>query len=265
MKRLLYGLQARVAASCMASSSNAVARALMLQHSLTALFKARKHMLPAVPATLAALLQSADGGIATILGRPGAREALLELYARVFQIAGREAEGHELWEESVAAAVFAARLAQLLQAPIAAAFGGGLLHRTGEALALRMLARVELDYRMQLDAVGRRDWCATRGPELAQLLVRGWDVPATAATCALGWRQFGEFASLSGECSALYFGRLLATELLTPGRCVPGAIEQTAAELGLADSALAATRAEGPRARELVRVVQLPQALTAPV
>lgn len=243
----------------MASSSTAVARALMLQHSLTALFKARKHILPPTPATFAALLQSADGGVATILGKPAAREALIELYCRVFQIAGREAEGHELWEESVAAAVFAARLAQLLRAPIAAAFGGGLLHRSGEALALRMLARVELDYRMRLDGVTRRDWCSSRGPELAQLLVRGWDVPAATATCALGWRQFGEFASLSGECTALYFGRLLATELLTPDRCVPGAIAQTAAELGLPDAALAATRAEGPAARELLRSVHLPQ------
>ena len=241
----------------MASPSNAVARALMLQHSLTALFKARKHMLPAMPSTFATLLQSADDGVATILGKPGAREALIELYCRVFQIPGREAEGRELWEESVAAAVFAGRLAQLLGVPVAAAFGGGLLHRSGEALALRMLARVELDYRVQLDAVGRRDWCSSHGPELAQLLVRGWGVPAPTATCALSWRQFGEFASLSGECSALYFGRLLATELLTPGRCVPGAIEQTAEELGLADAVLEATRAEGLRARELLRVVQL--------
>ena len=180
------------------------------------------------------------------------------LYARLFQIPGREAEGHELWEQSVAAAVFAGRLAQLLQAPIAAAFGGGLLHRTGEALALRMLARVELDHRMQLDAAGRRDWCASHGPELAQLLVRAWDVPPSTATCALSWRQLGEFGSLSGECSALYFGRLLATELLAPGRCVPGAIEATAADLGLAATALEAARAEGRTARELLRVAQLP-------
>jgi len=211
--------------------------------------------MPAMPTTLAALLQAADDGVTGILGRPGVREGLCDLHAELFRIPGRETEGRELWQESLAAAVFAAQLAQLRSGPVSAAFGGALLHRSGEALALRMLARVELDYRMQLDGPSRRDWCSSHGAELAQLLVRAWEVPAPVAACALGWRQFSEFASLSAECNALYFGRLLATELLAADRCVPGAIEQTAAELGLASADLAAARAAGGRARELIQTV----------
>jgi hypothetical protein len=249
---LLYRLRRPVAALRMAANPNASPRTLLLHHSLAALFRARKHALPTVPASLHSLIDSAREGVRGMLGRPGCREALIDLRARVFQIPGREAQGLLLWEESVAAAVFAARIAQLRAAPAVSAFGGGLLHRAGEALALRMLARVELDFRMQLDAAARRDWCQSHGPELGQGLLRAWQVPAETASCALSWRQFSEFAALPGERSALYFGRLLATELISPAVCVPGAVEHTAAELGLPAEVLAEARLEAGRVRELL-------------
>ncbi len=67
------------------------------------------------------------------------------------------------WHEAVATAVFAARLAQLRQASVATSFLASLLHRSGEALALQILARVEREHRTKLDSSSRRDWCNGHG------------------------------------------------------------------------------------------------------
>jgi hypothetical protein len=156
--------------------------------------------------------------------------------------------------------VFAARLAQLGQASIPAAFVGALLHRSGDALALKILARVELDYRMKLDGASRRDWCTTHSLELAERLVRTWNLSAEIGACVLGWNRFGEWAAEAGErgagagaCAAVYFGRLFAIEFLQPQFCVPGALDHAAAELGLSKDRVAQVREED--VRSLIRAL----------
>jgi len=103
-----------------------------------------------------------------LLAKPGCRDALGEIRARLFHAPGRDAEAQRGWHEGVATAVLPARVAQLKQASIGASFLGGLLHRSGEALALKMLARVELDYRMRLDSASRREWCTTHSQDLTE-------------------------------------------------------------------------------------------------
>ena len=71
------------------------------------------------------------------LNRAECRDALTEIRARLFQISGRDAEGEAFWQEGLAGAVFAARVAQLKQVPVAPSFMGALLHRAGEAFARR--------------------------------------------------------------------------------------------------------------------------------
>jgi hypothetical protein len=122
-----------------------------------------------------------------------------------------------------------------------------LLHRCGDALALKMLARVELEYRMKLDSASRRDWCATHAPELAERLVRTWNLSPEVGTCVLGWNRFGEFSAVAGASAAVYFGRLFAIEFLQPEFCVPGALDHAAAELGLAKERVAQVRQEEVR------------------
>jgi len=68
--------------------------------------------------------------------------------------------------------------------------------------------------------------------------------------------RFGEFAEVSGESTALYFGRLFAIEMLQPDLCVPGALDHAAAELGLNEELVARVRAEAGRARELIRALE---------
>ncbi len=230
-------------------------RSLVFQHALAAALKARRQNLPPAPASLSALLDASRGGAAGLLGKPGCRDALGEIRARLFHSPGREAEAEAWWHESVAAAVFAARVAQLNGASAAASFMGGLLHRAGESLSLKILARVELDYRLKLDSSSRRDWCTTHGPELAERLVRTWNLAPDIGACALGWMRFGEFAEVSGDSAALYFGRLFAIELLQPQFCVPGALDHAAADLGLSAEHVTEVRREESRARELIRAL----------
>jgi hypothetical protein len=230
-------------------------RSLVFRHALAAAFRARRQHLPDAPASLAALLDASRHGPAGLLARPGVRDALGEVRYRLFHAPGRDAEAQSSWNESLATAVFAARVAQLRGASVEVAFCGGLLHRAGEALALKMLARVELEYRMTLDGASRREWCTTNGHELAERLVRSWALSPDVGSCVLGWRRFGEFAEVSGESAALYFGRLFAIELLQPQFCVPGALEHAAADLGLSTEAVIQVRAEDGRAREMIRAL----------
>jgi hypothetical protein len=238
-----------------APSPEAPSRLLFFRHSLAAAFKARRQSLPPAPASLAALLAASRSGVPGLLARPGARDALGEIRTRLFHAPGREAEAQAWWHESLATAVFGACVAKLREASVSAAFCGGLLHRAGEALALKMLARVELEYRLKLDSTARRDWCTTNGYELSERLVRGWALSPEIGACVLGWMRFGEFAEVSGESAALYFGRLFAVAALQPSFCVPGAIDHVAADHGLGKDFVAQVRAEEPRVRELIRAL----------
>ena len=122
------------------------------------------------------------------------------------------------------------------------------MHRSGEGLALKMLARVELDYRMKLDSASRRDWCTTHSQELTERLVRTWNLTPEIGSCVLGWNRFAEGSEVSRESAAVYFGRLFAIELLQPQFCVPGALDHAAADLGLRADLVAQVRKEDARA-----------------
>src|SRR5262249_976291 len=228
-------------------------RSLVFRQALAAAFKAHRQNLPSVPATLTALSAATRSGVPGLIAKPGCREALRDIRARLFHIPGRDIEAQTWWHEALATAVFAAHIAQLKQASSSAAFVAALLHRSGEALALKILARVELDYRMRLDSASRRAWCVNHSQELLERLVRAWNLTPETGTCVLGWMRFGEFAEVSAESTALYFGRLFAIELLQPDLCVPGALDHAAAEAGLTDEWVAQVRGEGARARELIR------------
>jgi len=211
-------------------------RALVFRQALAAAFKSLRQSIPAAPESLPALLAACDQE--SSVHRPECREALTEIRARLFQISGREAEAEAFWQEGLAGALFAARVARLNQASVAESFMGALLHRAGEALALKILARVELEYRMKLDSGSRREWCAGHSAELGERLMRKWNLPDQVGL------PTGELAAASHESKAVYFGRLFAIELLQPEFCVPGALDHAAADLGLSAGLVAQIRAK---------------------
>ena len=221
-------------------------RALVFRQALAAAFKSLRQSIPAAPESLPALLAACDHVAA--LNRPDCRNALTEIRARLFQIPGRDVEARAFWQEGLAGAMFAARVARLTQAPVASSFMGALLHRAGEALALKILARVELEYRMKLDSSSRREWCGTHSAELADRLVRKWNLLEQVGL------PNGELDSASAESKAVYFGRLFAIELLQPEFCVPGALDHAAADLGLGADLVAQVRKED--VRSLLRALE---------
>jgi len=216
-------------------------RALVFRQALGAAFKSLRQSMPAAPESLPALLAGCQSGTQGLLGRPGCRDALTEIRARLFQIPGRDVEAQGWWEEGLASAAYAARVAELKGASVSASFMGALLHRAGEALALKILARVELEYRMKLDSSSRREWCATHSGELAERLLRTWNLPEPPGL------PDGDINDASVECRAVYFGRLFAIELLQPQFCVPGALDHAAADLGLDAGIVAEVRKDDVR------------------
>lgn len=239
-----------------ASISAHSTRSLVFRQALAAALKARRQNPPPAPTSLRLLLDGCETGLASLISRPGCRDALSEIRARLFHAPGRDLEAQAWWHEVVATAVFAARIAQVKQASVPVSFLASLLHRSGEALALKILARVEIDYRMRLDSSSRREWCTTHSQDLTELLVRAWNLTPDIGSCVLGWMRFGELAEVSGESASLYFGRLFAIELLQPDLCVPGALDHAASEMGLRQELVAEVRGEAGRAREFIRLLE---------
>src|SRR5665213_1567099 len=96
-----------------APSPEVSTRSLLFRHALAAAFEARRQNLPTAPASLGALLDASRTLPSGLLARPGVRDALGEIRARVFHAPGLQAEAQASWHESVATAGFAARVAQI--------------------------------------------------------------------------------------------------------------------------------------------------------
>src|ERR1700730_1419199 len=99
-----------------APTSDVSTRSLVFRQALAAAFKSRRQNLPPAPASLPALLAGCQDGAQGWWGKPGCRDALGEIRARLFHTPGRDAEAQTWWHESFASAVFASRAGQLQQA-----------------------------------------------------------------------------------------------------------------------------------------------------
>lgn len=230
-------------------------RLLLFRHALDAELKARRQHLPPMPTALPHLLPALQQGMPGMLGLPGVREGLVQLRACLFEVQGRDAEARTAWHESLACALFAEQVARVSGAPVTTAACGGLLHRAGEMLALKILARVELEYRSKLDGPARREWCASHCHELQERLLRSWPLPPEIGACLLGWNRFGELAQMSPAGAAVYLGRLLGLRHLQPDVCVPGVLEQAAGVLGVSAEQLEGLHREADAVRGLIRAL----------
>src|SRR6202008_4947979 len=109
----------------------------------------------------------------------------------------------------------------------------GLLHRLGDMLTIRALAAIEHAAHLRLDLIGKGDLGARRGVGLLDRTRRAWEVPARAAATAAEWRRLREFPDAAADATAVYLGRLLAIELISPQFCAPGLVAGAAGEAGL--------------------------------
>jgi hypothetical protein len=167
----------------------------------------------------------------------------LEAFAQALCAAPtRTAELRGIWNESLLTAAWALKLAPHLGADPRASAIAGLLHRLGDLLTIRALARAEHTLGMSVDAAVRQDLCIEHGVEQLERAVRAWGVPPRAAAMAAVWRRLREFPSAAAEATAVYLARLFALEWLHPQFSVPGLADSAALEAGISPAALAALR-----------------------
>jgi hypothetical protein len=227
------------------ASSSAPDGALARRQAVAAFFRQHTRAIPPAPESWKQLNALFEQGFTAAASYSEGLHALRDVEEALFVGYGREAQAKTLWREALATAAYASQLADIQSASIAAAACGGLLHRAGEAFAIGSLARAENSAGVQLDAPSAQELISSQGQELAERIARDWKLSAPAAACMLGWRQFGEFSKVSGESAAVYFGHLLAVELLHPEFTAPGALDAAGAEFGLNVEALEWVRGEG--------------------
>ena len=137
------------------------------------------------------------------------------LRGEVFKAPGHEPESEELWREAWLAALWAKEIARERRKHVESAFLAALMHRTGAALALKILSRFELENRVGLDAPTFGDLIVEFEPAFGRLLMSSWLLPKDVQDAASDWRNYREsnHGDLAGTVHAAH---LLATHTMHP-------------------------------------------------
>ncbi len=137
------------------------------------------------------------------------------LHGEVFSAPGHEPEADELWREAWLSGLWAKEVARERRKHVESAFLAALMHRTGAALALKILARFEGEHRTVMDARSFGDLIIEFEPSFGRLLMSDWNLPADVQDGACDWRNYR--ASPSGDLAGtVNAAHLLATHSLYP-------------------------------------------------
>jgi HD-like signal output (HDOD) protein len=137
------------------------------------------------------------------------------LRGEVFVAPGHEPQSEELWREAWLAALWAKEIARERRKHVESAFLAALMHRTGAALALKILARFELERRVGLDARTFDGLVVEFEPAFGRLLMNGWLLPKDVQDAATHWRNYRE-SDNSDLAGTVHAAHLLATHTLHP-------------------------------------------------
>lgn len=136
------------------------------------------------------------------------------LQGEVFSAPGHEPEADELWREAWLAGLWAKEIARTRRKHVESAFLAALMHRTGAALALKILARFEVEQRTVMDARSFTDLIIEFEPSFGRLLMSNWNLPADVQAGASDWRNYRDSpAELASTVNAAH---LLATHTRHP-------------------------------------------------
>lgn len=137
------------------------------------------------------------------------------LRGEVFVATGHESESEELWREAWFASLWAKEIARQRRKHVESAFLAALMHRTGAALALKVLSRFEMQQRLAIDARGFGELIAQFESPLARSLMQEWRIPGEICDAATGWREYQ--ASPQADLAAtVHAAHLLAEHALHP-------------------------------------------------
>ena len=137
------------------------------------------------------------------------------LRGEVFVAPGHEPESEELWREAWLAGLWAKEIARERRKHVESAFLAALMHRTGAALALKILSRFEVEQRTAMDARTFADLVVEFEPTLGRVLMGSWLLPKEVQDAASDWRNYRQstHSDLAGTVNAAH---LLATHTLHP-------------------------------------------------
>jgi len=135
------------------------------------------------------------------------------LRGEVFVAPGHEPQSEELWREAWLAALWSKEIARERRKHVESAFLAALMHRTGAALALKILARFEFERRMGLDADTFCMLIAEFETTFGRLLMDNWLLPKDVLDGASDWRNYRE-SSHSDLAGTVHAAHLLATHTL---------------------------------------------------
>ncbi len=141
------------------------------------------------------------------------------LRGEVFVAPGHEPESEELWREAWLAGLWAKEVARERRKHVESAFLAALMHRTGAALALKILSRFELEQRTAMDARTFGDLVVEFEPAFGRLLMNNWLLPKDVQDAASDWRNFGRDLHESSHrdlAATVHAAHLLATHTMHP-------------------------------------------------
>ena len=137
------------------------------------------------------------------------------LRGEVYNAPGHEPESEDLWREAWLAGLWAKEIARQRRKHVESAFLAALMHRTGAALALKILSQFEAAQRTVMDARTFADLVAEFEPAFGRLLMDNWRLPEDVQSGASGWRNYRDspHSDLAGTVNA---ANLLAAHTLHP-------------------------------------------------
>jgi HD-like signal output (HDOD) protein len=135
------------------------------------------------------------------------------LRGEVFTAPGHEPQAEELWQEAWLAGLWGKEIARERRKHVESAFLASLMHRTGAALALKILSRFESQGRERLDARLFGDLVVEFEPALGRLLMNNWLLPKDVQDAASEWRNYRE-STQSDLAATVHAAHLLAAHSL---------------------------------------------------
>jgi HD-like signal output (HDOD) protein len=137
------------------------------------------------------------------------------LRGEVFVAPGHEPESEDLWREAWYAGLWAKEVARLRRKHVEGAFLAALMHRTGSALALKILARFEIEQRTALDARSFGELVLEFEPPFARMVMDGWRIAPEIQIAVSDWREYRN-SSQADLAATVHAAHVLAAHTLHP-------------------------------------------------
>jgi HD-like signal output (HDOD) protein len=137
------------------------------------------------------------------------------LRGEVFVAPGHEPESEQLWREAWLAGLWAKEIARERRKHVETAFLAALMHRTGAALALKILSGFEVQQRTVMDAQNFANLVVEFEPKFGVLLMEQWHLPSDVQAAASQWRD-GRASGHSDLAYTVNAAHLLATHTMYP-------------------------------------------------